>query len=130
MKSEVLVVYAAFLVTSITLAAARQPLQPWQRPGCHLVGFTQKVEIPGCYVEMVAMNACRGFCNSYSYTSEWTTLVASQGRQKFTTYGRCCAIKDTHEVHVLLECENNIRKRVTFRSAASCECSLCNIEND
>ncbi|XP_071503449.1 thyrostimulin alpha-2 subunit-like [Diadema antillarum] len=130
MRPEVLVFYASFLAYAMSPSAVARKTMSWQRPGCHLVGFTKKVEIPGCYVEMVPMNACKGYCNSYSYPSDLVTLLSSGGQHEFTTYGRCCSIKDTHKVDVILECENYTRRIVTFKSAAECQCSLCNIEND
>ncbi|NP_001268682.1 glycoprotein hormone alpha-2 isoform X1 [Strongylocentrotus purpuratus] len=97
----------------------------WESPGCHLVGYTKKVRIPGCRETKVQMNACRGFCQSYSYPSNLATLQNSDYTQIFTTHGSCCSIATTHDVNIRLQCLDNYEYVDTFKSAASCECSLC-----
>ncbi|XP_071503446.1 thyrostimulin alpha-2 subunit-like [Diadema setosum] len=97
----------------------------WESPGCHLVGYTKRVRIPTCRETKVQMNACRGFCQSYSYPSDWATIQSSGGRQIFTTHGSCCSIASTHDIKIRLQCEDGFEYTDTFKSAASCECSLC-----
>nr|ASK86248.1 glycoprotein hormone alpha-2.2 precursor [Ophionotus victoriae] len=97
----------------------------WKKPGCHLVGYTKEVKIPGCYTATVAMNACRGFCMTYSFPSDKDTLDRSNGDKYLTSHGSCCTIKSTHDVHVTLQCENDHQYRDTFKSAAKCDCAIC-----
>ncbi|XP_072038369.1 thyrostimulin alpha-2 subunit-like [Amphiura filiformis] len=107
------------------VASQRSGGPNWKKPGCHLVGYKKEVRIPGCHSASVAMNACRGFCMTYSFPSDTDTLVRSQGYKLVTSHGSCCTIKSTHDVHVTLQCENNHQYRDTFKSAAECECAIC-----
>ncbi|XP_072036703.1 thyrostimulin alpha-2 subunit-like [Amphiura filiformis] len=126
MRSEVLnALIASLLLFGSLLGSTAQ--HAWERPGCHLVGYTKEVRVPGCHMEEVPMNACRGFCLSYSYPSSLARLLESEGSQILTTTGNCCSIQETHDVNVWLRCENNEERLVTYRSAAACECSLCEV---
>lgn len=100
----------------------------WRRPGCRLLGYEQLIEIPGCRSERIRMNACRGYCMTYSFPSNLYTLFLSGGDHVLTSHGSCCTIKTTHDVHFTLQCENNHVYENVIKSAASCECSLCEID--
>ncbi|XP_033105435.1 thyrostimulin alpha-2 subunit-like [Anneissia japonica] len=113
------------LVAAITLVNGNY----WEQPGCHVVGYTKEVRIPGCHVEYVQMNACRGYCMSYSFLSSQDTLQRSGGLQVFSSYGSCCTIGQTHDVNIVLQCVDNQVYRDTFRSARTCECSLCDVSD-
>jgi len=102
----------------------------WERPGCHLVGYKTTVKVDGCHEEEINMNACRGFCTSYSIISPQEILDASGGTHVFTSRGSCCTIDETHKIYVTLQCENGKQYRDYFRSAKSCTCGLCERVND
>lgn len=63
-----------------------------------LSGYKQLVEIPGCRAEEIRMNACRGYCMTYSFPSNVYTLFLSGGNHVLTSHGSCCTIKTTHDV--------------------------------
>lgn len=100
----------------------------WRRPGCHLLGFKKLVEIPGCRSAEIHINACRGYCMTYSFPSDIHTLFLSGGNHVLTSHGSCCTIKTTHDIHFTLECENNQVYQDVIKSASRCECSLCDVE--
>ncbi|XP_022087619.1 thyrostimulin alpha-2 subunit-like [Acanthaster planci] len=100
-------------------------LEYWESPGCHLVGFVKVATIPGCHTVRFHMNACRGYCLSYSILAPYSLM---SGSRIFKSVGNCCSIQDTHDVIVNLQCQNNEIRQVTYRSAASCTCALCSID--
>ncbi|XP_022087666.1 thyrostimulin alpha-2 subunit-like [Acanthaster planci] len=126
MRLRVTVTYlahiAAILLFQCTAADQWNP-----RAGCHLVGYQKEVRIPGCHTAWVRMNACRGYCMTYSFLSDSATLERSGGTQLFTSHGSCCVITSTHDVHITLQCENNQVYKDTFKSARTCNCALCAI---
>lgn len=95
----------------------------WEKPGCHRLGFTRKVYIPGCVRFELTANACRGFCKSYAIPSPVTTRM-NNPLHRFTSRAECCAIADTHDVKVQVRCKTGY-KELTFKSAATCACSVC-----
>ncbi|XP_070577705.1 thyrostimulin alpha-2 subunit-like [Ptychodera flava] len=114
-----------FILSVLIWRIECQPVPYWQQPGCHLVGYVKKVRVPECHEEQVRMNACRGYCTSYSYLSSPETLEASGGTHVFTAKGSCCTIERTHDVAVTLQCLNGRTYRDIFKSAASCVCGIC-----
>ncbi|XP_070180127.1 thyrostimulin alpha-2 subunit-like [Littorina saxatilis] len=98
----------------------------WQAPGCHLVGHTRVVKIPGCVPFQVTTNACRGFCLSYAIPSPTHTLAYNPD-YVITSRAECCGITDTHDVPVQVRCVDGV-KEIVFKSARSCGCSLCRRE--
>ncbi|KAK2189025.1 hypothetical protein NP493_110g05021 [Ridgeia piscesae] len=97
--------------------------KPWEEPGCHLVGNTRTIYIPGCVAFHVTTNACRGFCSSFAFPSTSATLQ-NNPLHVITSRAECCTIDTTHDVTVRVRCIKGYRK-LTFKSAASCSCSTC-----
>ncbi|NP_001191641.1 glycoprotein hormone alpha subunit isoform X2 [Aplysia californica] len=95
----------------------------WEAPGCHLVGHTRTVSIPGCVSFEVTTNACRGFCVSYAIPSPSHTLAVNRNFV-ITSRAECCGIVDTHDVKVWVACRSGFQQK-TFKSARSCQCSIC-----
>lgn len=95
----------------------------WQRAGCHIVGHTQKISIPGCVEFEITTNACRGYCMSYSIPSSEDTLRVNS-KQLITTIGQCCSMIDSEELTVRVMCIDGPRD-LKFRSAKKCSCYHC-----
>ncbi|XP_078000831.1 thyrostimulin alpha-2 subunit-like [Glandiceps talaboti] len=128
MKFQEIVGLAIIVVLSVLIwrIEGRTRNEPyWQQPGCHIVGYIKKMKIPGCREQEVRMNACRGYCRSYSYLSAPATLEASGGTHVFTSKGSCCSIEKTHDIQVTLECENGLEYEDVYKSAKTCACGLC-----
>ncbi|XP_076443175.1 thyrostimulin alpha-2 subunit-like [Babylonia areolata] len=103
--------------------AASPSSQSWKTPGCHLVGHTRIVKIPGCRTFQVTTNACRGFCLSFAYpTPDYMLLYHPE--YIFTSRASCCNIIDTVDIPVQVHCGGLLRE-VVFKSARSCGCSIC-----
>ncbi|XP_033629803.1 thyrostimulin alpha-2 subunit-like [Asterias rubens] len=128
MKVSVTFIYVA--CTAALLILVSSPVKGAWEPtaGCHLVGYRKEVRVPGCHIEYVKMNACRGYCMTYSFLSDTATLERSGGTQLFTSHGSCCSITSTHDVHITLQCENNQVYKDTFKSAKTCSCALCSTQ--
>lgn len=43
--------------------------------GCHLIGYTREVSIPGCVDFTITTNGCRGFCESFAVSSNLATGI-------------------------------------------------------
>ncbi|KAL8576203.1 hypothetical protein ACOMHN_027858 [Nucella lapillus] len=97
--------------------------QSWKTPGCHLVGHTRIVKIPGCLTFQVTTNACRGFCLSFAYPTPDYMLVYHP-EYMFTSRASCCNIIDTVDIPIQVRCGEVLRE-VVFKSARSCGCSIC-----
>ncbi|XP_046387557.1 thyrostimulin alpha-2 subunit [Ischnura elegans] len=95
----------------------------WDRPGCHKVGHTRKISIPGCVEFEITTNACRGFCESWSVPSAIETLRYN-ANQLITSVGQCCNMMDTENIMVRVLCLDGPRE-LTFKSAKSCSCYHC-----
>ncbi|BFZ07088.1 hypothetical protein BsWGS_10127 [Bradybaena similaris] len=113
-------IFALLVVTIPSVIATKQM---WEAPGCHLVGHTRTVSILGCVPFEVTTNACRGFCVSYAVPSSSETLNPNHN-VIITSKAQCCGIVDTHEVNVWVACRNGFQQK-TFKSALSCDCSIC-----
>ncbi|XP_038073389.1 thyrostimulin alpha-2 subunit-like [Patiria miniata] len=113
-----LVLLSVYMCSLITDATA-DPY--WQSPGCHLVGYREIASASGCHMVAFQMNACRGYCLSYSSLSPY----GAPGDKLYETRGSCCSIRSTHDVIVILQCEDNKQLTQTYKSAATCDCSLC-----
>nr|QHB80544.1 glycoprotein hormone alpha 2 [Carabus violaceus] len=92
----------------------------WEKPGCHKVGHTRKISIPGCVEFHMRTNACRGFCESYAIPSG----PKANPEQPVTSVGQCCNIMDTEDVEANVLCVDGM-KTLTFKSATSCACYHC-----
>ncbi|XP_075225973.1 glycoprotein hormone alpha 2 [Lycorma delicatula] len=101
----------------------QQTMDFWERPGCHKVGHTRKISIPGCREVTVTTNACRGYCLSWSVPSALETVLMNP-HQPITSLGECCNIMDTEDVEVPVPCLDGDRNLV-FKSARSCLCYHC-----
>ncbi|XP_053676202.1 thyrostimulin alpha-2 subunit-like [Anopheles nili] len=99
-------------------------LNTWENPGCHKVGFKQKISIPDCVEFSMIINACRGFCESFSMPSSPLALVGHKPPEPVTSVGQCCNIMETEDVQVRVLCVNGIRN-LTFKSATNCSCYHC-----
>lgn len=74
----------------------------WEQKGCHIVGHTQRIDIPGCINFELTSNACRGYCLSYAIPSNQETLLVND-QQMITSVGNCCAMTETEVVSFLYE---------------------------
>ncbi|CAL1528499.1 unnamed protein product [Lymnaea stagnalis] len=114
------------LVSLAHVATGQGQRHSWEAPGCHLVGHTRTVTIPGCVPFEVTTNACRGFCVSYAIPSPSHTL-AFNPNFIITSRAECCGFLDTHDVRVWVACRDGYQQK-TFKSARSCACSICRRE--
>ncbi|KAL3268100.1 hypothetical protein HHI36_007227 [Cryptolaemus montrouzieri] len=92
----------------------------WQKPGCHKVGHTRKISIPGCVEFKMTTNACRGFCESWAIPSH----PKPNPTQPVTSIGQCCNIMETEPAEARVLCVDGIRT-LTFKSAVNCACYHC-----
>ncbi|XP_077285260.1 glycoprotein hormone alpha 2 [Arctopsyche grandis] len=90
----------------------------WQRPGCHRLGHSKKVSIPGCTPFTVTTNACRGFCESWAFPS------TGRAPQPVTSLAQCCNIMDSEDIVVKVPCLEGERT-ITMKSATTCSCYHC-----
>ncbi|BFZ11682.1 hypothetical protein BsWGS_14721 [Bradybaena similaris] len=111
------------LLLCVCLTVVKGNRRVWEAPGCHLVGHTRTVTIPGCVPFEVTTNACRGFCVSYAIPSSAHTLAINRNLV-ITSMAACCGMADTHEVKVWVACRDGYQQK-TFKSARSCACSIC-----
>ncbi|KAK7788755.1 hypothetical protein R5R35_014438 [Gryllus longicercus] len=118
-----LLLVASALLLGAVLADARDP---WQRPGCHMIGHTRTVSIPDCVQFDVETNACRGYCESWAVPSAPNTLRVNP-HQAITSVGQCCNMMETEDVEVRVMCLGGPRDLV-FKSAKSCSCYHCKKE--
>ncbi|XP_035210033.1 thyrostimulin alpha-2 subunit-like [Stegodyphus dumicola] len=119
-KHLVLTLVLALLSTTCISASS------WEKSGCHKVGHTRKIRIPGCVVFDITTNACRGFCQSYSTPSpEW--ILESNSKQSIWSVGQCCNIMETEDVLVEVMCLGGM-KDLVFKSAKTCSCYHCKKE--
>ncbi|XP_071162321.1 thyrostimulin alpha-2 subunit-like [Mytilus edulis] len=121
-KNNLLTCYRTFLVLNIFIGSSLS-LHRWERAGCHRVGHSRSVQIPGCVEFNVTTTACRGFCLSYAIPSPSRTLLTNPLHQ-VTSRAECCSIEATHDVVVAVRCIDGVRE-VTFKSATTCACNLC-----
>ncbi|XP_014675645.1 PREDICTED: uncharacterized protein LOC106815662 [Priapulus caudatus] len=119
-KAICFAIFAAVLCLPHSTSSSRNP---WQKPGCHRVGFERTVTIPSCMPFTLATNGCRGYCTSFAVPSP-QEVVAVNPTHAVTSYANCCNIGDSREVAVKVLCLDKVRT-VTFKSAETCACSLC-----
>ncbi|XP_041351877.1 thyrostimulin alpha-2 subunit-like [Gigantopelta aegis] len=112
------VIIALSVVTTVTNAR-----HSWERPGCHRLAHSRRVQIPGCIAFHVKTNACRGYCLSWAYPSPSNTRDANPNHI-ITSRAECCSIDETHDVKVRVRCIDGFRE-IVFKSARSCACSIC-----
>ncbi|XP_013094496.1 thyrostimulin alpha-2 subunit-like isoform X2 [Biomphalaria glabrata] len=117
---------ALLVLFAVTVTSGERGRHSWEAPGCHLVGHTRTVSIPGCVPFEVTTNACRGFCVSYAIPSPPQTL-AFNPNFLITSRAECCGFVDTHDVNVWVACVDGYQQK-TFKSARSCACSICRRE--
>ncbi|KAG5669644.1 hypothetical protein PVAND_017528 [Polypedilum vanderplanki] len=110
-------------VTNAILANETDETGVQPKLGCHLVGYTRKVNIPGCIEFSVTTNACRGFCESFAVSSKFA-VGPHRPEQPIISVGQCCNIMENEELKVKVRCLEGIRE-VTFGSATSCSCFHC-----
>ncbi|XP_026464316.1 thyrostimulin alpha-2 subunit-like [Ctenocephalides felis] len=120
---------AVLLLLLTTFGAFANKL--WYKPGCHRVGHTREISIPGCRKFTVATHACRGFCESWTVPSRHGTLGPLHSitvrNQQLVSVGQCCNIMDTEDIEIPAACLDG-QKIVTFKSATSCSCYHCKKE--
>ncbi|XP_039248710.1 thyrostimulin alpha-2 subunit-like [Styela clava] len=108
-----------FVVLPISLLG-----NPWEKPGCHLTGFSLVVKKENCQKTVVHINACRGCCASLSYPSSYETVMLSHGRHNFTSRASCCSIAKAQVVHFKINC-GGVPRIETIQSAERCSCGVC-----
>ncbi|XP_067942561.1 thyrostimulin alpha-2 subunit-like [Watersipora subatra] len=91
---------------------------------CNLVGHQRRIKVPGCLPVVVTLNACIGYCNSYTIPMTADLRRAFPGFVMLT-HGKCCSIAQTHDVTVEMHCLLTGRQQVVYKSAARCECLAC-----
>ncbi|KRY30077.1 hypothetical protein T01_16310 [Trichinella spiralis] len=74
------------------------------------------ITIPGCIPVRVQLNACRGYCLS------WTV---PDGRRTVASYAMCCRMVERELVEFETRCQESKREKFSFTSAVSCECFDC-----
>lgn len=126
-EGQVVLLVSYVLLISIPCCKANDKNPVWRQPGCHLVGFSKLIEVDDCRTVTVIVNACRGYCLSYSYPSDYERYISGNGQQSVTSTGTCCSVHRTHDVDVVLSCIDDQQRMVTLRSAAQCSCSLCEL---
>ncbi|UXI17284.1 Lysosomal-trafficking regulator [Sarcoptes scabiei] len=95
----------------------------WEQKGCHIVGHTQKIDIPGCIIFKLTSNACRGYCVSYAIPSN-KEMIQYNSKQLITSIGNCCAMTETEVMNVRVLCRDG-PKNIKFKSATKCGCFHC-----
>ncbi|KAI0239222.1 Thyrostimulin alpha-2 subunit [Lamellibrachia satsuma] len=115
--------HLAVLLLCVVFFVTTSGQQAWETPGCHRLGNTRRIYIPGCVAFHVTTNACRGFCTSFAFPSTSSTLH-NNPLHVITSRAECCTIDTTHDVTVSVRCLKGYRK-FTFKSAASCSCAAC-----
>ncbi|KAL1498286.1 hypothetical protein ABEB36_009107 [Hypothenemus hampei] len=93
----------------------------WQKPGCHLVGHKQTINLRGCISFDITLNACRGYCESYALPSDPRN---TQITQPVTSVGTCCNIMESESYEARVLCVDEVRHLV-FKSAVTCACYHC-----
>ncbi|KRY28488.1 hypothetical protein T01_10203 [Trichinella spiralis] len=80
---------------------------------CRIVAVEKLITIPGCIPVRVQLNACRGYCLS------WTV---PDGRRTVASYAMCCRMVERELVEFETRCQESKREKFSFTSAVSCEC--------
>nr|XP_022918479.1 thyrostimulin alpha-2 subunit [Onthophagus taurus] len=107
-------------ISNAVLPSSVSSKDAWQRPGCHKVGHTRKIRIPGCVEFEMITNACRGYCESWAIPSG----PKASPTQPITSVGQCCNIMESEPLEAVVRCLDGYKK-LTFKSAASCSCYHC-----
>lgn len=117
------------LTVAVLLLAIILQVQPirakhtWEQPGCHRIGHTRRISIPGCVEFDITTNACRGYCESFSIPST-QEILRINSQHIITSSGQCCNMIETEDVQVTVVCFNGPRK-LLFKSAVTCSCYHC-----
>ncbi|XKL61388.1 hypothetical protein PGB90_008445 [Kerria lacca] len=111
------------LLMAMMLGKSHEEMDTWKKPGCHKIGLTRKINIADCVQFSITTNACRGFCESWSFPSTFETLLLNP-QQKITSVGHCCNINETEDVPISVMCLDGV-KELNFKSAISCNCYHC-----
>lgn len=59
-------------------------------------GFVKTIETPGCLDATVQLNACSGYCESFSFPQ----IVGDSGGLRVVMRGSCCSMVETHDVSI------------------------------
>ncbi|GAB6024971.1 Guanine nucleotide-binding protein alpha-2 subunit [Chamberlinius hualienensis] len=114
------------LAIAILLLTILQPIRAkhaWEGPGCHRIGHTRRISIPGCVEFDITTNACRGYCESYSVPST-QEILRINSQHIVTSYGQCCNMIETEDVKVSVACFEG-QRNLLFKSALTCSCYHC-----
>nr|CAR94700.1 TPA: putative glycoprotein hormone-alpha2 [Trichinella spiralis] len=87
-----------------------------KKNGCSSTAVEKLITIPGCIPVRVQLNACRGYCLS------WTV---PDGRRTVASYAMCCRMVERELVEFETRCQESKREKFSFTSAVSCECFDC-----
>nr|XP_027199808.1 thyrostimulin alpha-2 subunit-like isoform X2 [Dermatophagoides pteronyssinus] len=115
--------FGLMMILLVVLMADSGSSSVWEQKGCHIVGHTQRIDIPGCINFELTSNACRGYCLSYAIPSNQETLLVND-QQMITSVGNCCAMTETEVMSVRVMCRNG-PKDIKFKSASKCGCFHC-----
>ncbi|KRX89492.1 hypothetical protein T4E_8488, partial [Trichinella pseudospiralis] len=83
---------------------------------CRIVAVEKLINIPGCIPLRVQLNACRGYCLS------WTV---PDGQRTVASYAMCCRMVERELVEFETRCQESKWEKFSFTSAVSCECFDC-----
>ncbi|CAK8677637.1 unnamed protein product [Clavelina lepadiformis] len=85
------------LFVATTLAGGKSK---WKVPGCHLRGYQKQIHVDNCKSVIIGINACRGYCPSITYPSDYATKMESNGRHNYTAQAACCTIESYERVRI------------------------------
>ncbi|CAJ0957011.1 unnamed protein product, partial [Mesorhabditis belari] len=86
------------------------------RETCRLIGEEKLIDIEGCPLQVVRVNACAGYCHSH------TLFNPIDGN--FLRRSQCCRMVDKDYVTKTLNCESGERV-VRIPTAIQCSCMEC-----
>jgi hypothetical protein len=89
-----------------------------------LYGNTRTISIPDCVEFKLTTNACLGYCESISVSSNFAIGPHRADHPPITSIGQCCNIMDSEEIIVPVVCLEGERI-LKFRSAKTCSCYQC-----
>lgn len=90
----------------------------------NLTGHSRTIEKPGCVKFRVKLNACRGYCVSYTIPIPFKQRFPAPEEQETLTKASCCNTISTEDIYVTTLCHSGFKK-FTFKSAKDCSCSMC-----
>ncbi|XP_026869799.2 glycoprotein hormone alpha-2 [Electrophorus electricus] len=98
------------------------------RPGCHLYPFnvTIRSDRRGTCQGSRTVFACVGYCESITFPSRYSVLLASNFTRSITSASRCCTIRQVAKVKVRMECPRDYHyDDIEILTAQACRCDMC-----